>query len=202
MTRVILNARQVLVALTAIMALSMPALAQQVIVFDPARVMAETTAGKDVAAKLTAIETQMSSELRPEAEALAAEEKALQDATRALVTPEMQGNPQLLQQALAARPDLRQRAQSFEQRASAFNQKRQRAAQEFQLTEQAAWRSFFDTISPIMDEITAARGASVVMERQAVTMVKPAADVTGDLISRVNQRVQTIDVTRQRLPAQ
>lgn len=163
--------------------------ATPVVVFDSTRVLAQSTAGQDMRTKLQAIRTQVSGELEPEAKAVQAEEQAIAQALNGLSAEQAQ---QRLQQDAA----LRQRVEAFEKRRQAFALRQAQQQELMRLTEGQALQAFDRALSPVVQGVMNARGAQVVLDRSNVTFVQPAADITQDVLARLNQEVTTVAVNR------
>lgn len=186
-----------IVAITAgiAMAGATPALAQRaqngsVIVMDYERVLTTSVAGRDVEAKLRQIAEQMQAELQPEQTAVQAEAQALQTATRGQTQEQIQRNS-----------SLNQRVTAFNTRAEAFRAQQVTRARDLEFTRQTALQEFNRQVEPIVTEVMNARRAGVVVDRSSVQIMAEGVDATADIISRLDQRVRTINVTRTAAPA-
>ncbi len=178
-----------------VMAGASPALAQRaqngsVIVMDYERVLTTSVAGRDVEAKLRQIAEQMQAELQPEQTAVQTEAQALQTATRGQTQEQIQRNS-----------SLNQRVTAFNTRAEAFRAQQVARARDLEYTRQQALLEFNRQVEPIVTEVMNARRAGVVVDRSSVQIMAEGVDATPDIISRLDQRVRTINVTRQTAPA-
>jgi Skp family chaperone for outer membrane proteins len=185
----------VAIAAGIVMAGQTPALAQRaqngsVIVMDYERVLTTSVAGRDVEAKLRQIAEQMQAELQPEQTAVQTEAQALQTATRGQTPEQIQRNS-----------SLNQRVQAFNTRAEAFRAQQVTRARDLEYTRQQALIEFNRQVEPIVMEVMNARRAGVVVDRSSVQIMAEGVDATADIISRLDQRVRTINVTRQSAPA-
>lgn len=162
-----------------------------IIVIDQARIMRDSAAGKDIQTKLQAIGTSMEQELNPTATALSTEGQALEGKTA-----------NMTQQQILANEALKTEVTNYARKAQEFNIKRQIAGQELSLTERKAWADFFEQLRPILQEVVTERGAQIIMERSELTYADPAIDASDLVISKMNSRVPTISVVRQKLPTQ
>ena len=163
--------------------------ATPVVVIDSTRIVGESLAGKDAQAKLQAIATGVQKELEPESTALQAEQKAL--------GPSFEGkSEEQIAAALRADKNLSTKYNSFIQRTEAFRQKSQLRAQELEVTRRQTISDVLTAADPDVASAMQAKGAQVVLERQAVITVGPNADVTTDVINRFNNRVKTINVAK------
>lgn len=161
-----------------------------IITYDQARIMQETTGGKDISQKVSAIGNSMKTELESEGRALDTESKSLETRTA-----------NLTREALAADTNLRTQLEAFGRKRAAFQQKSQIRQAELQRTDQAAWGEFFKELQPAIAEVAAERNAQLVIERSQASFVSPNLDVTSILISKMNSRKPSFTVTRARIQA-
>jgi len=171
-------------------ALAQRAQTGSVIVMDYERVLTTSVAGRDVEAKLRQIAEQMQAELQPEQTAVQTEAQALQTVTRGQTQEQIQRNS-----------SLNQRVTAFNTRAEAFRAQQVTRARDLEFTRQQAVNEFNRQVEPIVTEVMNARRAGVVVDRASVQMMADGVDATADIISRLDQRVRTINVTRQTAPA-
>ena len=179
---------------TASIAVAAPVAAAQgtkVVVIDQARVMRESLGGKDIQAKLQGIEDAIAREMKPTADSLTSEGKAI-EAKSANMTDE----------AIRADTALQAEVQAYVAKAQQFNQRRQVASQEIQLTERKAWSDFFRALQPVLQEVVTETGAQVMMDRSDLIFADPAIDSTALVISKLDARSPTMVVTRQTAPTQ
>lgn len=160
----------------------------KVITYDQARVMRDSAGGKDLARKVQAISASMKTELESEGRALETEGKSLESRTA-----------NLTREAVAADATLRTQFESFGRKRAAFQQKGQIRQAELQQTEQTAWAEFFTALKPVVQEVANERGAQVVLELSAVAYAAPNLDVTDLVISKMNARKPSVNVTRARI---
>lgn len=184
------------IAFLAAPALVAPAFAQTaqsgtVIVVDGERILTQSAAGRDLQQRLQAITTQIQGELTPEQTALQTEQQALQTATQGQTQQQVQANTQL-----------RTRIEAFNRRAETFRQRQMTAGRDLEYTRQQALIEFNRQITPILNEVMTARGASVVLDTNVASRMTANVDATADVLSRLDQRVRTVNVTRQAAPAQ
>lgn len=175
-----------------------PALAQRgggqgvsVIVMDYQRILGTSVAGRDVEAKLRQVAEQMQGELASETTAVQTEAQALQTATQGRTQDQIQRDS-----------GLRTRIEAFNTRAEALRQQQVTRGRDLEYTRQQALLEFNRSLEPIVQEVMTARRAGVVLDRAEVQLVAEGVDVTADIISRLDQRVRTVNVTRQSAPAQ
>lgn len=168
-----------------------PAFAQNanVIVVDSGQILGQSAAGRDMTQRLEAIAQQMQGELQPEQTALQQEQQALAQATRGQSDEQVRANTQLAQ-----------RIEQFNRRAETFRQRQVQMARDLEYTQGQALVEFNRQITPIINEIMAARGATVVLDRRAILHRADAVDVTAEVLARLDERVRTIAVSRQSAP--
>ncbi len=162
-----------------------------VIVIDQARIMRDSAGGQDIQTKLQAIGAQMQTELQPEAQALETEGQSIEARTA-----------NMTREAVAQDATLRGQIEAYARKVQAFQQKRQVRAQELQLTERAAWAQFFQELEPVLQEVVDESGAQLLVDRSNTIFATPAIDKSEAVIEKMNARLPTINVTRQRLPEQ
>lgn len=193
MTRMksILAAVALAVSLSAVAAPVAVAQAAVVITIDEGRILRDSRAGKDIQAKLKNIETQINGELEPTRKTLDTEGKALQT--------KLQGKTR---EAIAADAALVAQLQAYQKKANEFGQKTQVVSQEFGLTEQKALIDFNKALEPVLLEVVKEKNAQLVVSKSQVVFSADSIDATGLIISKLDARTPTINVTRQRAPAQ
>jgi Skp family chaperone for outer membrane proteins len=159
------------------------------IVVNTGRLIQTSDVGRDMTSKLNAIQQQMATELQPERTRLQSEQTALQTAT--------QGKSEAQIRADAA---LSARINAFQQMGGQFQAHAESLSNDFEYTQSATLQDFMTQIQPIVREVMEARGAAVVVASNAVVVSSPTADATDDIVARLNQRLRTINVTRQHAP--
>ena len=162
-----------------------------VVIIDQGRIMRDSLAGKDIQTKIAGVESAMERELKPTADSLNAEGQTI-EAKTANMTPE----------AMRADAALKTQVTNYALKAQEFNVKRQVASQELQLTERKAWTDFYGALRPVLQEVVAEKGAQVILDRSDAIYADPAIDATDLVISKLNGKTPTINVVRQKLPAQ
>lgn len=162
-----------------------------VLVFNSERIIGESTVGRDAQTKLTALRNQMAAEAAPEETAIRTEQEALR--------PLVQGQTQ---EQIAANPTLRPRFEALQRRLGALQQANLIRAQDLEYTQIMTLRELERLIGPVVDEVRQQRNGQVVLDSSSVSRFVGGVDITADVLSRLNQRVQTINVTRQSAPRQ
>ncbi|MDP8993921.1 MAG: OmpH family outer membrane protein [Pseudomonadota bacterium] len=111
-------------------------------------------------------------------------------------------------QAARGNPDavLQQRMQGFQTRLQQATGELERQQQTLRSTQAHVQQQIGTRLVPIIEAIRNARGASVVMSRNATLAHNPALDVTNDVLAQLNQQLPSVAVTplpqQQQQPAQ
>ena len=147
----------------------------KIVVLDLAAVMRASKVGQDVSAQLQAYAVQTKTALSGRGQALEAEAK----------------------QISALPPDQKQqRAAAFEAKQAAFQQDVQGKENQMKTAFAQAQGTIGKALDPILKEITAERGANLVLEKRAVPMLQdPSIDVTAEAIARLDAKMPTYKVT-------
>jgi len=162
-----------------------------VVVLDTQTLLQSTSAGRSLGQQLQAIQEQMVNELGGEERAIRDEEARLQQAAQGLTRDQILSNSTLTSQMAAN-----------DRRAQALQQRAQATERDLAYTQMMAAQEFNRVLTPILNEVMASRGASVVLDRSAVITMGPTIDITQDVIRLMDQRAPTVTVTRQTAPAQ
>jgi len=162
-----------------------------VVVIDQRKIMRDSRAGKDIQTKMKSIEGQIKRELESTSRSLESEGKSIEARTKNM-TP----------QAVAADANLKSQVESFYKKAGEFNRTRQIRARELQITERKAWNEFFKALQPVLQEVVNEKGAQIMMDRSSTVFANPSLDASASVISKLDSRKPTINVVRERLPAQ
>jgi outer membrane protein len=158
--------------------------ATTVVVFDYQRVLAESTAGRGVAASLQSIAQQIQQEtqaLAPEVQSLQEEQRRIEQLVRNMTPEQRRDNSQV---------------QAFAQRYQQVQGRRAQLEGDFECTRIIALRTFDEQISPVVRQVMEGRGAGVVLDSNATQMHSPQFDVTTEILERINQSVPSVTVTR------
>lgn len=162
-----------------------------VIAIDEVKILRDSKAGKDMATKLSNIETQMNSELTPERNTLQTQGKAL-DAKLAGKTREQ----------INADAALVSELNGYQAKANAFAAKAQRASQEFALTERVALATFNQALEPVLLQVIQEKNAQLVVSKSSVIYSADSIDATALVIQKLDVATPTLAVTRQKIPDQ
>jgi Skp family chaperone for outer membrane proteins len=162
-----------------------------IVVIDQSKIMRDSAGGKDIISKINSIESSMQAELKPIADSLSVEGPALEAKTANMSMEE-----------IAANDALRGEVEAYAKKAQDFNRRRQVAAAELQATERKAWNDFFTALQPVLQEVVTEQGASLMLDRADIVYTAPTIDVTDTVISKMNTKMPTVSVVRQKLPTQ
>jgi len=165
--------------------------AASVIVIDYARIIESSNVGRDMTTKLNQIAQQMAAELAPEGQAIQTEQQSLAQATQGMNADQVRRNT-----------SLSSRIEQFEQRVQQFRARQQALGRDIEYTRQVTINNFNTQITPIVRQVMEARGAGVALDATSVNLMQPNVNATDDVVQRLNQSIQTIEVTRQAAPAQ
>jgi len=163
----------------------------KIITIDEGRILRDSKAGKDIQAKLSNIETQINNELVPASTALEAEGNALNAELQGKTREQVAGDAALVGKLAA-----------YEKKANDFGKARQKAANEYGLTERQALVDFNKALEPVLLEVVREQGAEVVMSRSAVIYSVDTIDVSASVVSKLDAATPTISVSRKRIPDQ
>ncbi len=160
--------------------------AASVVVVDYQRVLSETALGRDLAAKLNQIRTQIGAEaqaLQPEAESVEQEARRLQQSLRNLNQQQLANNAEV--QALA------QRQQQLNARAASLQG-------DFECTQLIALRDVRNQVMPIVRAVMEQRSAGLVLDSSQALEVTDSYDITATVIQQLDQNAatRTANVTR------
>lgn len=174
-----------MIALAAAPAMAAPS----VVVVDYGRVYKESAAGKDAQAKLKAIGAAIEKELSPAEKQVEAELKAIEPRikgkTDAQIKADLKKDKAFSDKFLGA-----QRKQDN------YLTLREVRLRELNATEDKAIQDLADASLPMVEEAMKAKKADVVLQKGQVVAVSPAADITSDVIARLNKKMTTLTVTK------
>ncbi|MGD9965478.1 MAG: OmpH family outer membrane protein [Hyphomonadaceae bacterium] len=156
------------------------------VVLNYQRVAAESALGRDMQAKLAALQQQFAGEaqaLAPEQQSLEQERQRVAQATRNLSPEQIRSNAQYQQFA--------QRLQQFEGRAGQLRG-------DLECSQAIALRDFGNQISPVVRSVMQARGAGIVINASNASEVLPEFDITSAVVQQLDQGQNTrvANVTR------
>lgn len=155
----------------AVVLLATPALGQPVLVLDQEALFARTAWGRQIAARFEAARAALVAENERLAAALEDEERALTERRASLPPDEFR--------ALAA---------AFDEKVTRTRSEQAAKAGELTTRFEAERATFFAAIGPVVEQLAAARGASVVLDRRLALIVTAAADLTDAAIAAIDAR--------------
>ncbi len=165
------------------------ALAQStVLVVDQARVLRDSDVGKHVNRQIESIGKQMNVEMAAQLSPIKIERDKL---FAELKTMDVE--------ALKSRPDLQQRAKALQEGTQKSQLEAKYKQTELQMTEQEAVLKINAKLEVILKAIVDEKKVDVVLDRSIVIYSSPEADITDDIISRLNAQMKTVPVVRKRL---
>lgn len=177
-------------ALLAFVMASHAAIAQTtVLVVDSAKVLRDSSAGKSVYSQLEKIQTTIQSEAKNTLTPLESEKSSLDAQTQGLSITDLQ-----------ARPELAQKIKSFQEKGAKAQVELQYKNAELQATERKALLEISEKIDSVIQAYAKERGATAVLDKSMVLYTNSNADVTQEIISRLNRQLPSITVIRERLP--
>ena len=156
-----------------------------VCVYYNARLLAQSSAGQAVEARMQQLAQEVQGELQPYATQIQTEAQQLQTSGASLPADQLQQRRQALQQRA-------QEAQQLE--ATRENELRYTLATQRQAITQA--------LSPILVAVYQERGCGMLIDRESVFIMNPAHDITELAIQRLNTALPTLSFNRLQVPAQ
>ena len=166
------------------------ALAQStILVVDQARVLRDSAAGKHVKRQVESIGKQMESEIKSQVTPLTSERDRLVTELKSMSVD-----------ALKTRPDLQQRAKSLQEKGQKSQMEAAYKQRELQITEQKAIGKINKELEAILEALVKERNADIILDRSLVIYGGKTSDVTDTVISRLNGKIQSVSVVRERLP--
>lgn len=153
-----------------------------VAVVDTDRILRECTACKAAQTQLQTQVQQLQTRQQQLSAPIQTEAQAIQTAVNAL-----QGK----------QPDaaLQQRIQALQGKQNTANQELGRQEQTVRSTQAHVVQQINQRLKPIVDAQMAAKGASLVVDREAVMAVSPSLDITNDVLAALNQQLPSVSVT-------
>ena len=160
-----------------------------ILVVDQGRVIRESSVGKHIAAQIESIGKSMESELKASASPIESERDRLMTELKSMDAS-----------ALKSRPDLQKRAQDLVQKGQKTQVEAAYKQRELQVTEAKAMKQVNESLATILESIVAERNADVILDRSLVIYGGKSTDITETVISRLNSKIRTVSVVRERLP--
>jgi Skp family chaperone for outer membrane proteins len=196
-----------------------------VVVVDFNRVMTDSTAGKDMSTKLKGLVQQLNGQLKPESDALDKEFadirtqllatnpglkqridaletrlKAAQKVDQAQAQEAgklKQEFDQLLIDQAQKNPTMKTRLETYFKRVQTLEAKRQASAQQFQGAAASYRRDLDPAVASAVKDAMQARGAAVVLDQESTFAAAASADMTTDVINRLNAKKTSVAAVAQ-----
>ncbi|WGM48062.1 hypothetical protein KOAAANKH_02950 [Brevundimonas sp. NIBR10] len=149
------------------------------------QLLAQSTVGQSVQARMQQLATEVEGELTPYATTIQTEAQALQSGAAAIPADQLQTRRQQLQQRI-------QEAQQLEET--------RRNELQYTLSEQR--RLISAGVEPILVAVYQEKGCGILIDRESVFIMNPAMDVTGDVIARLNTALPSLSFNRLPVPVQ
>ena len=149
------------------------------------QLLAQSTVGQSVQARMQQLAGEVEGELTPYATTIQTEAQALQSGAAAIPADQLQARRQQLQQRI-------QEAQQLEET--------RRNELQYTLSEQR--RLISAGVEPILVAVYQERGCGILIDRESVFIMNPAMDVTGDVIARLNTALPSLSFNRLPVPVQ
>ncbi|WP_395651801.1 OmpH family outer membrane protein [Brevundimonas sp.] len=149
------------------------------------QLLAQSTVGQSVQARMQQLATEVEGELTPYATTIQTEAQALQSGAAAIPADQLQTRRQQLQQRV-------QEAQQLEET--------RRNELQYTLSEQR--RQISAAVEPILVAVYQEKGCGILIDRESVFIMNPAMDVTGDVIARLNTAMPSLSFNRLPVPVQ
>lgn len=161
-----------------------------VLVVDTGKVYADSQVGQHIERQITSMATTTKSQLEAQGSPLQTRGKSLMTQMDGKTRDQIAGNAALVSQLQQQQKD----EQKLQQDAAI-------AQRELQIAKLKAVQLVDAKVSSIIKKIVEERNADIVIDRANVIYGAPA-DITTDVISRLNAQMQTVPVTRETLPRQ
>ncbi len=162
-----------------------------VVVINFQRVIADSVAGRDMAAKLQQVQAQVGAE----AQALAPEQQSLQQEGQRLTRA--RGNR--TDEQIRADAALSAQFQQFAQRRQQLEVRAATLRGDFECSQAVALREFTNNmVMPVVQSVMRTRGAGAAVDSASAFYVAPESDITQTVIDQLNQNpaTRTVNVTR------
>ena len=159
---------------------SPPATAQtaSIVVVDSHRVLAESKAGKAIYAQMQAKATSYDKSFAQEEQELASVQQELQR-----------------QQSILAQDAFAAKARDFDQRVNEARRKVQASKMELSQGQNEAEKTVMKAVLQILNDVAKERNANLVLDKAVVVMFDNSADVTDEVIKRLDEKLPTMTVS-------
>jgi len=156
-----------------------------VCVYYNARLLAQSSAGQAVEARMQQLAQEVQGELQPYATSIQTDAQQLQASGSSLPADQLQ-----------------QRRQALQQRAQEAQQLEATRENELRYTLGMQRQAITEAVSPILTALYQEKGCGLLLDRESVFMMNPAMDVTDLAIQRLNTALPTLSFNRMAVPAQ
>ena len=150
-----------------------------ILIVDQARLLATSEAGQSVSEQMQVLQDTVNKELETVVARLVKEGE------------ELQGKQETMEEA--AYIEAAQRIALQQQNVPVLREIRVR---ELSMSEQRAYAEISEKMRPILEEIVNARGATVLLDRSAIMYGAAEADITQEVLERLNEEIKTVRVER------
>lgn len=180
------------VAAATMLTLANTAMAQsKTLVVDSEKVLADSKAVKGIMSQLQTISKTMETEMKPQINTIVSEQKQLETSAKGLTN-----------QQLSARPDLKQMFTNLQKnKVKAATEKKYKDA-EMNKTMSDALAKVGDKLKTIVDAIARERGADVIIDKRDTLYTAANAEITAEVLRRLDAQLPYVQVTRVRIPRQ
>ena len=156
-----------------------------VCVYYNARLLAQSSAGQAVEARMQQLAQEVQGELQPYATSIQTDAQQLQASGASLPADQLQ-----------------QRRQALQQRAQEAQQLEATRENELRYTLGMQRQAITEAVSPILTALYQEKGCGLLLDRESVFMMNPAMDLTDMAIQRLNTALPTLSFNRMPVPAQ
>ena len=153
--------------------------------FSGERVLATSTAGQALQARMVQLYQEVQGELQPYATSIESEAQQLQQSAASL-----------------SEADRNTRVQALQTRDRELQQLQQTRANELRYTQSVQAQTIDNAARPIVIAVYQERGCGVLLSADAVAYINPAMDITDTVIQRLNGQLPTLSFNRMPVPVQ
>jgi Skp family chaperone for outer membrane proteins len=150
-------------------------------IYSEGQIFAQSKVGQSVAARMKMLADSVNAELQPEADAISTEKKTLDTSASTM-----------------DQATLQQRAQALQVRYTTFEKKAQQRNEELQQTRAKEIQEMERQLQPVLAQLFQQNRCSILLEREgaSVAAVNPAMDFSGQAVTGLDARVQTLTFDR------
>jgi outer membrane protein len=156
-------------------------------VYSEGQIFAQSVVGQAVAARMKQLADSVNAELQPEADAINTEKKTLDTSASTM-----------------DQATLQQRGQALQVRFATFEKKAQQRNEELQQTRAKEIQAMEKELQPVLVQLFQQNRCAILLEREGagVAAVNPAMDFSGQAVTGLNARIQTLTFDRVHLDQQ